>query len=42
MGIFSGEELDIVWPQFATVAGLGFTFYAASLAMFRRSITVSK
>jgi ABC-2 type transport system permease protein len=40
--IFRGAGLDIVWPQFLTVAGLGSIFFAASLAMFRRSITVSK
>lgn len=40
--VFRGAGLDIVWPQFLTVAGLGFGFFAASLALFRRSITVSK
>ena len=34
--------LDIVWPQFLTVAFLGAIFFAASIALFRRSITVSK
>lgn len=40
--VFRGAGFDIVWPQFLTVAGLGFGFFAASLALFRRSITVSK
>jgi ABC-2 type transport system permease protein len=40
--VFRGAGLDIVWPQFLTVALLGGTFFAASLALFRRSITVSK
>ncbi len=40
--VFRGADLEIVWPQFLTVAALGFTFFTASLALFRRSITVSK
>lgn len=40
--IFRGAGLDIVWPQFVTVAGLGLAFFAASLALFRRSISTSK
>jgi ABC-2 type transport system permease protein len=36
--IFRGAGLDIVWPQFLTVAGLGGVFFAASLLLFRRSI----
>ncbi len=40
--VFRGAGLDIVWPQFLAVALLGGTFFAASLALFRRSITVSK
>jgi len=40
--IFRGAGLDIVWPQLLTVVGLGSAFFATSLAMFRRSITVGK
>ena len=40
--VFRGAGLDIVWPQFLTVAFLGAIFFTASLALFRRSITVSK
>lgn len=40
--VFRGAGLDIVWPHFLALAGLGFIFFAASLAMFRRSIAVSK
>jgi len=40
--VFRGAGFDIVWPQFLTVTGLGFVFFIASLALFRRSITVSK
>lgn len=38
--VFRGAGLDIVWPEFLTVALLGGTFFAASLALFRRSIAV--
>lgn len=40
--IFRGAGIDIVWPQFLIVAGLGSIFFASSLAMFRRSISVAK
>jgi len=40
--VFRGAGLDIVWPQFLTVALLGGSFFTASLVLFRRSITVSK
>jgi ABC-2 type transport system permease protein len=40
--VFRGAGLDIVWPQLLTIIGLGSIFFAASLALFRRSITVSK
>jgi ABC-2 type transport system permease protein len=40
--VFRGAGVDIVWPQFLTVAALGTVFLAASLMLFRRSITVTK
>jgi ABC-2 type transport system permease protein len=40
--VFRGAGLDIVWPQLATIIGLGAIFFSASLALFRRSITASK
>ena len=40
--IFRGAGMDIVWPQFLIVAGLGLIFLLASLALFRRSISVSR
>jgi ABC-2 type transport system permease protein len=40
--VFRGAGFDIVWPQFLTVALLGGAFFATSLVLFRRSITVSK
>lgn len=40
--VFRGADLDIVWPQLLTIVSLGAIFFTASLALFRRSITVSK
>ncbi len=40
--VFRGAGMDIVWPQFLTVAGLGTVFFTSSLTLFRRSISVSK
>ena len=40
--VFRGAGLDIVWPDFLKVAGLGAVFFTLSLMLFRRSITVSK
>lgn len=40
--VFRGAGFEIVWPQFLTVTALGFVFFTASLALFRRSISVSK
>jgi len=38
---FRGAGLDAVWPQLLLMGGLGATFFAASLALFRRSMSVS-
>ena len=40
--VFRGAGWDIIWPQILTVTGLGFTFFTASLMLFRRSITVTR
>jgi ABC-2 type transport system permease protein len=40
--VFRGAGFDIVWPQLLTIIGLGSIFFSASLALFRRSITVSQ
>lgn len=40
--VFRGAGLDIVWPQFLTVAFLGLSFFTGSLLLFRRSIAVAK
>ncbi len=40
--VFRGAGLDVVWPQFLAVAGLGAVFFVSSLALFRRSISVAR
>ncbi|OCK53803.1 hypothetical protein LMTR3_28250 [Bradyrhizobium sp. LMTR 3] len=40
--VFRGAGIDIIWPEFVTVAGLGFVFFTASLLLFRRSIAKSQ
>ncbi len=40
--VFRDAGLNIIWPQILTIIGLGSIFFAASLALFRRSISVSK
>ncbi len=40
--VFRDAGLNIIWPQLLTIIGLGSIFFAASLALFRRSISVSK
>ena len=39
--IFRGAGLDIVWPQLLALTLLGGVFFAASIALFRRSIAIS-
>jgi len=36
--VFRGAGLDVVWPEFLTIAGLGTIFLVASLMAFRRSL----
>ncbi len=36
--VFRGAGIDIVWPEFITVAGLGIVFLSVSLVLFRRSM----
>lgn len=38
---FRGAGIGIVWPQLLLMAGLGAAFFAASLMLFRRSLSVS-
>lgn len=40
--VFRDADLDIVWPQLVTIMALGSVFFVASLALFRRSISLSK
>ncbi|MDJ0947908.1 MAG: ABC transporter permease [Alphaproteobacteria bacterium] len=40
--LYRGAGLDIVWPDFALVAGIGGLFFALSAARFRKSITVMR
>ncbi|MCE8006872.1 ABC transporter permease [Aestuariivita sp.] len=36
---FRGAGFDVVWPEFLVIAGLGTIFLAASLLLFRRSLS---
>ncbi|MDQ7070240.1 MAG: ABC transporter permease [Rhodobacterales bacterium] len=38
--VFRGAGIDTVWPQLALMAGLGAAFFGASLALFRRSMSL--
>lgn len=39
--VFRGAGLDSVWVELALMAGLGATFFAASLLLFRRSMSLT-
>lgn len=40
--IYRGGGLGAVWRQFSMVGGIGFAFFAYSVALFRKSIAVTK
>ncbi|MDI9445112.1 MAG: ABC transporter permease, partial [Planctomycetota bacterium] len=40
--IYRGGGLEAVWPHFVMVAAVGLAFFAYSLALFRKSIAVTK
>ena len=40
--VFRGADFSIVWPELLNIIGLGMVFFVSSLALFRRSIAVSK
>jgi ABC-2 type transport system permease protein len=40
--IYRGGGIEAVWPQFAMVAAVGLAFFVYSLALFRKSIAVTK
>ena len=39
--LYRGAGLDIVWPQFGAVVGLGAAFFIIALARFRKAITLA-
>lgn len=40
--IYRGGGFGVVWPQFVVVGAMGMAFFAYSLALFRKSIAVTK
>ena len=40
--IYRGGGLSAVWRQFLMVGGIGLAFFVYSLALFRKSIAVTK
>ncbi len=38
--LFRGAWIDIVWPELATIIGLGATYLTVSLPQFLRSLNV--
>jgi ABC-2 type transport system permease protein len=40
--IYRGGGLEAVWPNFLMVAAIGLGFFGYSLALFRKSIAVTK
>jgi ABC-2 type transport system permease protein len=40
--VFRGAGLETVWPQLAAMGALGGVFFAASLVLFRRSISTTR
>lgn len=40
--IYRGGGISAVWPQFLMVSGIGLGFFSYSLALFRKSIAVTK
>ncbi len=40
--LYRGAGIEIVWPQFALVTGIGGLFFAFAAARFRKSITVMR
>ena len=39
--VFRGGGVTVVWPELLAMAGLGLTFFAASLLLFRRSMSLA-
>jgi ABC-2 type transport system permease protein len=40
--IYRGGGIDAIWPQFLMVTAVGLAFFTYSLALFRKSIAVTK
>jgi ABC-2 type transport system permease protein len=40
--IYRGAGIEIVWPEFLAVAGIGLVFFVYSIGRFRQSIAVSR
>ena len=39
--LYRGAGIDIVWPSFAAVAGIGTVFFAVAIIRFRRALALS-
>lgn len=39
--LYRGAGMDVVWPQFLAIVGIGIVFFLFALARFRRSITLT-
>jgi ABC-2 type transport system permease protein len=40
--LYRGAALDVVWPDFAAVAGIGAAFFALALLRFRKTVTLAQ
>ncbi len=38
--LYRGAGMDVVWPEFVAVAGIGAVFFAAALARFRKTVSL--
>jgi ABC-2 type transport system permease protein len=39
--LYRGAGLDVVWPNFLALIGIGVVFFAATLALFRKSLAAA-
>jgi ABC-2 type transport system permease protein len=40
--LYRGAGFDVVWPDFAAVAGIGAVFFAVALLRFRKTVTLAQ
>jgi len=40
--LYRGAGLDVVWPQFLTIIGIGAVFFLVALGRFRKSVTLTQ